>query len=135
VTLVAPVAPKRSGKYDVRLDDDHWFPWLDIAGREATAMDIDQQLTPALRDLFACLESFCVSGCCGIDAYDLSVKNDTYAISLTVASDLTSLRQYVSTCSQDVFRSHYLNNYFHREVLLAVIDHLIQRVECHLTKR
>ncbi len=62
---------QRDRQYDIQIADDAWIEYIDIEGRYDQATDIDA-LLDGLWPLICRLETHCVAGCCGMDAYDFT---------------------------------------------------------------
>jgi hypothetical protein len=112
---------------DISIGKDEWITFIDVIGRQDRAVSIDDMLAPL--DLFwTALETECVAACCGIDAFALWPEDIRRASAVTdqklLADALASLRQFVERCASGVFESQRLNNYFDRQVLLRIIDHI-----------
>ena len=112
---------------DISIGKDEWIAFIDVIGRQDKAVSIDDMLAPL--DLFwKALETECVAACCGIDAFALWPEDIRRASVVTdeklLADALASLHQFVERSASGVFVSQRLNNYFDRQVLLRIIDHI-----------
>ncbi|QOT79288.1 DUF6331 family protein [Cupriavidus basilensis] len=85
------------------------------------------RLAPIL-PLLHWLETECVADCCGIDAYgfwpDAIARAAMQAGLPDLAERIAQVRERVAGAGGDVFLSHRMNNYFDRQVLLQLIDHI-----------
>lgn len=112
---------------DISIGKDEWIPFIDVVGRQQNAVSIDDMLTP-LDSFLKSLETECVAACCGIDAFALWPEDIRRASAEVdrkqLAEALASLRRFVESSPSDVFVSEKLNNYFDRQVLLWIIDHI-----------
>ena len=113
---------------DINIGQDKWIRFVDISNRPyELSISIDHLISP-MESFWSALETNCVAGCCGIDAFSLwpediqgvSSSQDAQAISL----GLESLGEFVEKSIADTFVSSRLNNLFDRRVLLALIQHL-----------
>lgn len=114
---------------DISIGKDEWIAFIDVDGRQEHAISVDPLITP-LEPFWTALETDCVSACCGIDAFSLWPE-DIHRASSTVdrralKDGLVSLRQFVEVSGSDIFVSQRLNNYFDRQVLLRIIDHIYE---------
>jgi hypothetical protein len=112
---------------DISIGKDQWITFIDVLGRQERAVSIDHLISP-LKSFWTALETNCVAGCCGIDAFSLWPEDVRRAASTVdaklLADGLMSLREFVERSGPDIFVSQRLNNYFDRQVLLQVIDHI-----------
>ena len=112
---------------DISIGEDKWIPFIDLQGKYHDAVDIDEWLAPIL-PLLDRLETECVADCCGIDAYgfwpDAIARAAMQAGLPDLAERNAQVRERVAGAGGDVFLSHRMNNYFDRQVLLQLIDHI-----------
>ncbi|WP_458765102.1 DUF6331 family protein [Cupriavidus basilensis] len=112
---------------DIGIGEDKWIPFIDLQGKYHDAADIDDWLAPIL-PLLDWLETECVADCCGIDAYgfwpDAIARAAMQAGLPDLAERIAQVRERVASSGGDVFLSHRMNNYFDRQVLLQLIDHI-----------
>jgi hypothetical protein len=55
---------------DISIGPDKWITFFDINGRQAGAVDLDPLILP-MEEFWSLLETNCVAGCCGIDAFSV----------------------------------------------------------------
>lgn len=112
---------------DISVGQDQWITFVNVEGRQSTAVDIDPLLTP-MNDFLDRLETTCVAGCCGIDAFDLWPEHIQRAAAesgdTALPRKLLELKAFIDENPADCFVSTRLNNYFDRGVLLQVLDHI-----------
>lgn len=112
---------------DISIGEDKWIPFIDLQGKHHDAVGIDEWLVPIL-PLLDWLETECVADCCGIDAYgfwpDAIARAAMQAGLPDLAERIAQVRERVAGAGGDVFLSHRMNNYFDRQVLLQLIDHI-----------
>jgi Family of unknown function (DUF6331) len=117
----------RPTRDDISIGQDRWIKFIDVTGRQEHAASIDHLITP-MESFWVALERNCVAECCGINAFSLWPEDIRSATSThdrkSLANDLSSLREFVEREGADIFESHRLNNYFDRQVLLQLIDHI-----------
>jgi hypothetical protein len=112
---------------DISIGKDQWITFIDVINQQGQAVSIDHLVDP-LEAFWAALESDCVAECCGIDAFTLWPEDIRKAGSsmdrqeLLVA--LVELRQFAAGNENKIFVSTRLNNCFHKQVLLQLIDHI-----------
>jgi hypothetical protein len=120
---------------DISIGQDKWITFVDISDRPyEQAVSIDH-LISSMESFWSALETYCVAGCCGIDAFSLWPE-DIQAASRSqdeqaIASALASLREFVEKSSADTFVSSRLNNLFDKKVLLELIQHIQSYVVLH----
>ncbi|MGK5080819.1 DUF6331 family protein [Janthinobacterium sp. HLX7-2] len=125
---------ERDHKYDIQIADDEWIEYVNIDGRYADAIDLDGHLT-GLWPLIDRLETHCVAGCCGFDAYDFTREGINAALpgldhgQLQAACD--QAKSGIATAGSDVFMSTRMNNYAHKAMLLRLLEHLESCIANH----
>jgi hypothetical protein len=118
-------------KNNISIGENQWIPSVDISSRFHSAVDIDP-LILRVDDLWNALETNCVAGCCGIDAFALWPEDIEEAkTSLKVKNllpELYSIRAEIVAMPEDVVSSNRLNNWFDKTVFLALLEHLIHNL-------
>ena len=118
---------ERDRQYDIQIADDTWIEYLDIAGRYDQAIDIDA-LLDGLWPLICRLETHCVAGCCGMDAYDFTREAIVTALLELDRAQLhaacAAARIAVAATASDVLLSNTMNHYADKRVFLQLIEHL-----------
>lgn len=118
----------KSNHDDISIGQDRWISFVDTSNRpRQDAVSIDPLLAP-MEPFWSALETHCVAGCCGIEAFALWPDDIQSACPLPerhiVASALRSLQEFVGQSSADTFVSQRLNNLFDKKVLLELLQHL-----------
>ncbi|MDX1963582.1 MAG: DUF6331 family protein [Pirellulales bacterium] len=120
---------------DISIGPDKWITFVDIAGRPyAQAVSIDHMIS-AMESFWSALETECVAGCCGIDAFSLWPE-DIQAVcrsqdERSIASGLEALLEFIEKSRADTFVSSRLNNLFDKKGLIELIQHLQSYVVSH----
>lgn len=118
---------ERDRQYDIQIADDAWIEYIDIAGRYDQAIDIDA-LLDGLWPLICRLETHCVAGCCGMDAYDFTREGVATALLELDRAQLhaacAAARIAVAATASDVLLSNTMNHYADKRVFLQLIEHL-----------
>ena len=121
-------------KYAIQIADDAWIAYVPIDGGHADAIDIDGLLA-GLWPLIDQLETQCVAGCCGFDAYDFTRQGIDAALH---GLDLMQLRaacvqasSAIAAAGGDIFVSTRMNNYVHKAMLLRLLEHLDSCIVSH----
>ncbi|WP_417763019.1 DUF6331 family protein [Shewanella sp.] len=115
---------------DISIGPDQWIevPPLSAPISQAVALD---PLMSELLPMWQALETECVAACCGIDAFGLwpeDVLAHTAQLShASLSQQLAALIEQIQRTPAAIYDSDQLNNYFSRETLLALLQHL-QRV-------
>jgi hypothetical protein len=120
---------------DISIGQDKWITFVDIANRPyERAESIDHLISP-IEPFWSALETNCVAGCCGIDAFSLWPEDIEAASSSqerqAIVSALESLREFGESSSADTFVSSRLNNLFDKKVLIELIQHIQSYVVSH----
>jgi hypothetical protein len=117
----------KPNRNDISIGKDQWISWQDIDGMQNHAADVDDLFAP-IDNFWARLETECVAECCGIDAFALwpeDIQRATVEVQdSTLLEKLDTLRDQVTRGAEKTFVSKRLNNFFHRDVLLKLIDHI-----------
>jgi hypothetical protein len=123
-------------QYDIAIGKDQWIRWVDIQGRREFAVDIDWLIAP-MQEFWMLLESNCVAGCCGIDAFGLWPEDIQRAskglADASLRDKFAALRTFVQQSGASTFVSTRLNNFFDRAVLLQLLDHISRHIATEAT--
>ncbi|WP_426088403.1 DUF6331 family protein [Janthinobacterium sp. PSPC1-1] len=118
---------ERNRQYDIQIGDDAWIEYIDIAGRYDQATDIDA-LLDGLWPLICRLETHCVAGCCGMDAYDFTREGVATALLELDRAQLhaacATAKKAVTAAASDVLTSATMNHFADKRVFLQLLDHL-----------
>lgn len=116
---------------DIRIGEDRWIPFVELNDEFDNAIELDPILSPIAAFLDQ-LEIHCVAGCCGIDAYGLWPEEIAAAARNTDIKDLARAVDDVLADLNEVpgnaFVSRRMNNYFHRQTLIPLIEHIARHV-------
>lgn len=115
----------------IDLGNGQSIPIQPLSTRPEQTLDMDA-LAPELAPLWDALETICVTGCCGIDALDLSPeqlaaarpKLDTAAI----CSGLLQIQARLNCPDLPVAVSQRLNQYLDRNAARQLIVHLLHHL-------
>lgn len=103
------------------------LPPIDI--KPGKMLDMDA-LVPGIAPLWDALETLCVAGCCGIDAFDFS--NEQLAIArrkldaANVHQQLSRLQRLLADAHLPVVVSKRLNQYLARDAARKLMTHLLR---------
>lgn len=118
---------ERDRQYDIQIGDDTWIEFIDLDGRYDQAVDIDG-LLGELWPLICRLETHCVAGCCGIDAFDFTREGIATALVDLERAQLhaacAQARSAVAAAASDVFTSNTMNHMADKRVFLQLLGHL-----------
>ncbi|MCC7641826.1 MULTISPECIES: DUF6331 family protein [unclassified Janthinobacterium] len=118
---------ERDRQYDIQIGDDAWIEFIDLDGRYDQAIDIDA-LLGELWQLICLLETHCVAGCCGMDAYDFTREAVETALLEVDRAQLhaacAQAHSAVAAAASDVLLSNTMNHYADKRVFLQLIEHL-----------
>jgi len=118
---------ERDRQYDIQIGDDAWIEFIDLDGRYDQAVDIDA-LLGELWQLICRLETNCVAGCCGMDAYDFTREGIAMAMLELDRAQLhaacVQARAAVAAVDSDVLTSATMNHVADKRVFLQLLDHL-----------
>ncbi len=112
---------------DITIGDERRIEWIDLTHRITEAIAVDPLLS-SLEPLWQLLESNCVAGCCGIDAFDFHPDSVCAAMAqLDAAKQQQCLRVAIdefSAIDGEVLVSHRLNFVADKTVFLELLSHL-----------
>ena len=118
---------ERDHKYDIQIGEDAWIENIDIADCHAQAVEIDGHLD-GLWPLLERLETQCVAGCCGFDAYDFTREGIAAALPGLEPARLhaayAAATRALAGVPGDVILSSRMNNLAHKRMLLRLLDHI-----------
>jgi hypothetical protein len=114
----------------VGLGKHHWLPLGPMDFDRESAECIDAWITPHWHSFWRALETECVAGCCGIEAFWFAAEDVQRASTICrngeLQCSLRDLRMHVQQSAVDQgFVSKELNQYFSRDFLLKLLDHLV----------
>jgi hypothetical protein len=116
---------------DISIGENKSIKWIEIAP-DAKDTNFDEQLSKT-KPFWKYLETQCLSGCCGIDAFtfwpeDIRIAkekcNDPQLI-----EKLTELKLDIQHIETDVISSIFLNNLFHKNVFIQLMDHILDNIK------
>jgi Family of unknown function (DUF6331) len=117
---------------EISIGKDEWLPFFDLDGRYESAVEIDLLLRDS-SEIWAALETQCVAGCCGIEAFEFwaeDVQKAAAALDVAAAVDkLERLRSAIEGSSAGVLLSRRMNSYFDKRQFLMLLDHLLRSFE------
>ena len=121
----------KPNRNDISIGEDKWIRFVELDGRQSSAIELDEILKP-LAAFLDSLATECVAACCGIDAYALWPQDIACAARKSELSDLPHsiavARKRIAETDADSFVSQRMNNYFDRQTLLQLLDHIAQCV-------
>lgn len=113
----------------IDLGDEKFISLTDISGLYDKAMPVDE-LIAELEPLWSLLETHCVAGCCGLDAFDFSAENLAQARrklnGADAAKQLQALQIALTKRPSLAVMSKRMNQYLDRPAFDRLIEHLIQ---------
>ena len=118
---------ERDRQYDIQIGEDIWIEFIDIGGRYDQAIDIDA-LLGELWQLICRLETHCVAGCCGMDAYDFTREAVETALlerdRAHMHAACAAAKAAVAAAASDVLTSATMNHVADKRVFLQLLEHL-----------
>lgn len=116
-------------KNDIRIGDNKWISFIDLSGRYESAINIDH-IIDKTSELWDALETECVAGCCGIDAFSFYPQDIINVVSIMNDSQLEALLEeaiyQIESLPTTVVVSNRLNNYEDKIVFIALLNHLLK---------
>ncbi|MFA6068827.1 hypothetical protein AKG95_13955 [Janthinobacterium lividum] len=118
---------ERDRQYDIQIGDETWIEFISLDGRYDQAIDIDAMLN-GLWPLICRLETHCVAGCCGMDAYDFTREGVATALleldRAHMHAACVAAKAAVTAAASDVLTSTTMNHYADKRVFLQLLEHL-----------
>ena len=118
---------KKEHRNDISVGKDQWIIFEDLENQQDDAIEIDHYME-VLMPMWQALETQCVAGCCGIDAFDLwpndVLENTADLDHKKLLRELKALRETISNFDKKIVVSSRLNNYFTKNTFLKLLDHL-----------
>ena len=98
--------------------------------KQALSLDL---MAPDLLPLWTALETFCVAGCCGADAFDFSPQHLSIARRALGADAVNKIQQQLQSLNTlltqpgpEVVVSHRMNQYLSRSAAQQLLGHIQQ---------
>lgn len=117
----------RDHKDDILIGDDQWIQFISLDGRYQLAIEVDEHLGD-LWPLIENLETYCVAGCCGFDAFDFT--SDAIHSTIQGMNCLQLLRackqaqESIAAVDSSVVVSTRMNNLADKAVMLMLLQHI-----------
>ena len=117
----------------IKIGENRWIKRVEISSDDyAKAENIDPCLTKN-EEFWSLLESQCVAGCCGIDAFDFYPEEIASVASKfsggRIRSEFIEAAEIIRNSDKTVFFSNRLNWYFSKSVLSELVDHIIESIK------
>lgn len=114
-------------KSDIHIGETERINWVEFDTSSNDLFDVDYIIANH-DDFWTFLQIFCVSDCCGLDAfrfYPDDIKNAASHVDKEVlSSDLSKLKFDLLNSDKDIIISSRLNNLVDRTVFIRLIDHI-----------
>ena len=131
------IVDSKTSRNDIFLDKDMWLKWVEIQPNN-DAINLDDLMGNSIKEFFISLETECVSGCCGIDAFDMSTENIDKWFKGDVGhviSDFNHLVKVLNDKNNDLVISSHLNNFFDKSVFVELCNYLTGILKSRITSR
>jgi hypothetical protein len=119
-------------EHDICIGQDEWIQWIAFDPRTDSELEIDDLLN-LTNALWTNLETACIAACCGINAFDLwpdNIKKASKDLDQdTLLQNLVAVRNTVAASKMELVSSDKLNLVCHRQVFVALLDHVIKSIE------
>ena len=117
----------------ISIGKNRWIKWVNIDPLNNNELiEIDDILKPTY-DFWDGLETQCVAGCCGLDAFSFwedDIKNSINYIDKTqLISDFKNVKAELIKTNKTVVSSDRLNNSMQKKVFISLIDHILTTIE------
>ncbi len=119
-------------KDDISIAENLWIDWIEFDYKNSNPKDIDEFLLPTM-NFWVGLEVHCVAECCGLDAFSFwreDIKNAVQNLNQNyILDELKTLKSQIDSLNTDELMSIRMNNLFHKNVFLKLIDHISEQIE------
>jgi hypothetical protein len=119
---------------DISIGENAWIKWVDFEPGDNEILEIDELLKPTF-DFWSALETECVAGCCGIGAFSFWKEGIVRAAAdfgnIKLQSHLSDIKEQLIKSGKTTVSSTRLNNLFHKEVFIELLDHILLTTERH----
>jgi hypothetical protein len=127
----------RQHKDDILIGDDKWIEFISLEGRYDQAVEVDQYLN-GLWPLIEKLETHCVAGCCGFDAFDFTQDGIYQALDNLNCHQLleacTVAQNLIWSVESTVIVSTRMNNLADRHVFMQLLEHVENCIKKYCTQ-
>ncbi len=117
---------------DISIGEFQSIKWIDVDNNSNDLFEIDEYLSPTW-DFWKLLETECVSGCCGIDAFNFWKEQINLASANFDKTELikmfNTLLYEIQVDNHQLITSSQLNNLFEKSVFEKLIIHIIKTLE------
>jgi hypothetical protein len=118
---------------DISIGKDKWIGWIDFDSTNASDLfEIDDLLWPTF-DFWDKLETQCVTGCCGIDAYSFWEEDIKLAVDkidkAALIKNLLAAKAEIESTSETIVTSEKLNNLIDKSVFIQLLDHIVTTIQ------
>ena len=111
---------------DLSLGPDHWLTLAHVTYSESDTLSIDD-LVAYTQPLWQQLETECIAGCCGLDAFDFWPEQIAQVSSLEregLLQRLALVSSQLQQQPQQVLLSHTLNMLIQKDDFLRLLNHI-----------
>jgi hypothetical protein len=118
---------------DISIGKDKWIRWIHFdSTSDNDLFEIDDLLGPTF-DFWDKLETQCVAGCCGIDAYTFWDDDIKFAVDkmdkAELIKNLLSAKTEIESRSETIVISRKLNNLIDKSVFIQLLDHIVTTIQ------
>jgi hypothetical protein len=118
---------------DISIGKDKWIGWIDFdSTNDNDLFEIDDLLRPTF-NFWDKLETQCVAGCCGIDAYSFWEEDIKRAVDKVDKTDLIknllTAKAEIESRSERIVISGKLNNLIDKSVFIQLLDHIVTTIQ------
>jgi hypothetical protein len=123
---------------DISIAENNWIKWIEFDPIDDNAiLEVDSLLEPTF-DFWDGLETECVAGCCGIDAFafweDDIMRSSNKVDTTQLVGDLKNVKTALIKSAKTIVLSNKLNNLLDKEVFIKLVDHILTTIETDRTK-
>ncbi len=112
---------------DIEIRPKEFIKWVQFDPTKSESIEVDSLFIP-LNEFLSCLETYCESLCCGINAFDWKEENVKIAYSKIdkeqIVLALHSIITELEIRTEPIVSVGMINQLFDRKVLLELLQHL-----------
>ncbi len=114
---------------DICIGQDQWIKAIDFDFKTAPMADLDPMLDEII-EFLKTMETECVAGCCGLDAFDFwpdGIKKAAESFDRSILERaIRDLACKIRALEPEILGSKTLNVYLHKSVFLDLLDHILK---------
>lgn len=117
---------------DIQIKESEWIKWINVTQQNTPILNIDEIISP-LNSFWHELEIYCVSACCGIDAFSFLPKDIKKAKKnfddVDLLKSIDDIIFKINKVNNKIIDSRYLNIVINKKVFLDLLKHIKETIK------